>query len=58
MEKQKRVLADIASIKFDNEAPRYLRQYGENAKKSVEEIEELEKRVEELEVKIAELENR
>lgn len=41
LEKQKRVLSDIASIKFDNEAPRYLGQYGENAKKSVEEIDKL-----------------
>lgn len=41
LEKQKRVLSDIASIKFDNEAPRYLGQYGENAKKSVVEIDKL-----------------
>lgn len=41
LEKQKRVLSDIASIKFDNSAPSYLKKFGENAKSSVAEIDKL-----------------
>lgn len=41
LEKQKNVLADIASIKFDDSAPYYLKKFGENAKSSVAEIDKL-----------------
>lgn len=41
LEKQKKVLADIASIKFDDSAPYYLKKFGENAKSSVAEIDKL-----------------
>lgn len=41
LEKQKNVLADIASIKFDDSAPYYLKKFGENARSSVAEIDKL-----------------
>jgi ABC-type transporter Mla subunit MlaD len=38
LEKQKKVLKDIASIRFDDKAPEALKKYGENASKSIDQL--------------------